>query len=99
MHRHAQPSADAIEQAVAPTPLMARLDVVVAAVLALIAATLTVAMPKLIASGGIDTERDFSTLSSALIPRLAFGFLTVLAIAALIPAVQTVRSGSRPAAR
>ena len=56
-------SADAIEQAVAPTPLMARLDVAVAAVLALIAATITVAMPKLIASGGIDTERDFSTLS------------------------------------
>jgi Tripartite tricarboxylate transporter TctB family len=90
----AQPSAEAIERAVALTPLMARLDVAVAAALALIAATLTVAMPKLIASGGIDTERDFSTLSSALIPRLAFGLLTVLAIAAMIPAIRTVRSGS-----
>jgi hypothetical protein len=94
-----RPSAQAIEQAVALTPLMARLDVVVAAILALIAATLTVAMPQLIASGGIDTERDFSTLSPALIPRLAFGFLTVLAVAALISAAQTVRSGiGRPRA-
>ncbi len=95
----AQPSAEAIEQVVALTPLMARLDVVVAAVFALIAATLTVAMPQLIASGGLDTERDFSTLSPALIPRLAFGLLTVLAVAALISAIQTVKSGvGRPRA-
>jgi len=85
--------AEDIDAALALTPLMARVDVAVAALLALSAATLTVAMPMLIASGGIETERDFATLSPALIPRLAFGCLTVLAIMALIPAVQTMRSG------
>ncbi|MPZ57649.1 MAG: hypothetical protein GEU91_14345 [Rhizobiales bacterium] len=93
------PSAAEIESAVAFSPLMARVDVAVAALLALVAATITVAMPMLIASGGIDTERDFSTLSPALIPRLAFGLLTVLAIVALMAAVRTVRSGvGRPRA-
>ena len=85
-----------MERNVALSPLMARLDVAVAAALALIAATITVAMPMLIASGGIDTERDFSTLSSALIPRLAFGFLTVLAIAVMVPAIATVRGVTGP---
>jgi Tripartite tricarboxylate transporter TctB family len=88
------PSAEAVEGAVALTPLMARVDVAVAAILALVAATITIAMPKLIASGGIDTERDFATMSSALIPRMAFGALTILAIIALVPAIQAVRSGS-----
>ncbi len=89
----AEPTAEAVEQAVALTPLMARLDVVVAAIVALTAATVTIAMPKLIASGGIDTERDFATMSSALIPQMAFGILTVLAIFVMVSAVQTVRSG------
>lgn len=94
-----QPVPEVIEQVIAFTPLMARLDVAVAAVMALIAATITIAMPKLIASGGIDTERDFSTMSPALIPQLAFGLLTVLALAAVVPAVRTVRSGvGRPRA-
>jgi hypothetical protein len=88
-----EPSGADIDAAVAFSPLLARADVAVAAIIALIAATLAVAMPMLIASGGIDTERDFATLSPALIPRLAFGCLTVLAIVALIPAVQTMRSG------
>ena len=91
--RAADPFAEVVEQAVALTPLMARLDVAVAAILALIAATVTVAMPSLIASGGIDTERDFATMSPALIPRLAFGILTVLALMVLVSAVQTLRSG------
>lgn len=91
--RTAEPSAEAIEQVIALTPLMARVDVAVAAIVALSAATVTVAMPKLIASGGIDTERDFATMSPALIPQIAFGTLTVLAIIVLISAIQTVRSG------
>jgi hypothetical protein len=89
----AEPSTEAIEHAIALTPLMARLDVVVAAILALTAATITIAMPKLIASGGIDTERDFATMSSALIPRMAFGILTVLALIVMVSAIQTLRSG------
>jgi hypothetical protein len=87
------PAAADVDAAVAFSPLMARIDVVVAALLALIAATLTVAMPALIASGGIDTERDFATLSPALIPRLAFGTLTVLAGVATIQAIGAVRRG------
>lgn len=89
----AQPSPVAIDSVVALTPLMARLDVAVAAIFAVIGATLTVAMPALIDTGGIETERDFTTLSPAHIPRMAFGALTVLAIIAIIPAVETVRSG------
>ena len=88
-----------IDAAVALTPLMARIDVAVAALLALTAATLAAAMPMLIASGGIDTERDFATLPPAVIPRLAFGCLAVLAIAALVTAVQTMQRGvGRPRA-
>ena len=95
--RTADLSVEAVEQAVPLTPLMTRLDVAVAAILALIAATATVAMPSFIVSGGIDTERDFATMSPALIPRLAFGILTVLALMVLVTAVQTLRSGvSRP---
>jgi hypothetical protein len=89
-----EPSAADIDAAIAFSPLMARVDVAVAAVLALAAATMTVAMPMLIASGGIEIERDFATMSPALIPRLAFGCLTILAIVALFLAVQTVRSGA-----
>ena len=72
---------------------MARLDVIVAAILALIAAAVTIAMPKLIASGGIDTERDFATMSSALIPQMAFGILAVLALIVMVSAIRTVRDG------
>lgn len=90
----AEPSAEVVEQAVALTPLMARLDVAVAAIVALIAATVTVAMPNLIASGGIDTERDFATMSPALIPRLAYGILTVLALVVLVSAIQALRRGA-----
>ena len=89
-----EPPAIDIDAAVALSPLMARVDVAVAAILALGAATMTVAMPMLIASGGIETERDFATLSPALIPRLAFGCVTILAIIALILAVQTMRRGA-----
>ena len=89
-----QPASTAeIEAVVAFSPLMARLDVAVAAFLALLAATIAAAMPLLIASGGIETERDFSTLSPALIPRLAFIILAALALVALYAAVQTVRIG------
>jgi len=89
----ADPSVEVIEQAIALTPLMARLDVAVAALLTLTAATITVAMPKLIASGGIDIERDFATMSAALIPQIAFGVLALLSAVVLVSAVQTVRSG------
>jgi hypothetical protein len=95
----AELSAETVEAAVAFSPLMARLDVAVAVVLALVGAALTIAMPQLIAEGGIATERDFTTLSPALIPRLAFGCVTVLAIAAIVPAVRAVLSGiGRPRA-
>ncbi|MCF8476436.1 MAG: tripartite tricarboxylate transporter TctB family protein [Pseudolabrys sp.] len=97
--RTTDPSPEVIEQVIAFTPLMARLDVAVAAIVALTAATITIAMPKLIASGGIDIERDFATMSAALIPQIAFGILAALATIVLVSAVQTVRSGiGRPRA-
>lgn len=97
--RTTDPSPEVIEQVIAFTPLMARLDVAVAAIVALTAATITIAMPKLIASGGIDIERDFATMSAALIPQIAFGILAALATIVLVSAVQMVRSGiGRPRA-
>ena len=87
-------STAAVDGAVALSPLMARADVAVAAFFGLAAATLAVVMPMLIASGGIETERDFTTLSPALIPRLAFGCLSVLAILAMVSAVRAVRRGT-----
>jgi hypothetical protein len=87
----AGPSAAHVDAAAALSPLMARVDVAVAALLALIGVTFTVAMPLLISSGGIETERDFGMLSPVLIPRLAFGTLTVLAIIALFAAAQRLR--------
>lgn len=90
----AGPSPEDIDAAVALSPLMARVDVAVAALLGLVGATLTAAMPMLIVSGGIETERDFATLSSAIIPQMAFGALTVLALVALFPAAQTLRDGA-----
>lgn len=86
-------SAAEVDAVVALSPLMARLDVAVAAIFVLMAATIAAAMPMLIASGGIETERDFSTLSPALIPRLAFAILAALAFMAMISALRTVRSG------
>jgi hypothetical protein len=95
----AQVSTEEAERAIALTPLMARLDVAVAAALALIGAALTVAMPRLIASSTIDTARDFATLSPALIPRMAFGLLAVLAVIAAVMALQAAREGGgRPRA-
>jgi hypothetical protein len=88
------PSADEIDAVVAFSPLMARLDVAVAAFLALLAATIAAAMPLLIASGGIEVEHDFSTLSPALIPRMAFVVLSGLSLVALFTAVQTLRAGA-----
>jgi len=83
------PEADALKPL---SPLMARVDVAVAIAIALIAAAVTLAMPLLIATSSLDPAHDFSTLPSSLIPRLAFGVLTVIAAASVWPALSRARS-------
>ncbi len=73
------------------SPLMARLDVAVAALLALGAGAIAAAMPQLVASGGIDTQRDFATLPGYLVPQLAFAALALVALISLVPAVRRLK--------
>jgi hypothetical protein len=73
------------------SPLMARLDVAVAALLALGAGAIAAAMPELVASGGIDTQRDFATLPGYLVPQLSFAALAVVALISLFPAVRRLK--------
>jgi hypothetical protein len=81
------------------SPLMARLDVAMSGLIALVAAAIAVAMPQLVASGGIDIERDFATLPAYLVPQLSFGALAVVALFSLIPAVRRLKlsTGAAPA--
>lgn len=74
------------------SPLMARLDVAVTALIALVAATIAVVMPQLVASGGIDTQRDFATLPAALVPQLAFAALAVVALISLVSSVRRLKT-------
>ena len=64
------------ESANAPSPMMLRLEIYLAAALMLLAAGLAVFMPYLIATGGITAAQDFLRLTPVFFPRLAF---TVLA--------------------
>lgn len=92
----ASPDAAAKENEGLPalSPLMTRVDVVVAGLIAVVAATITIAMPQLIASGGIDTQRDFSTLPASLVPQLAFGLLTIVALALLVLSWKRAQGGN-----
>jgi len=62
------------------SPVMVRLEAVLAAALTLIAAALSIFMPNLIATGGIPAAQDVTTLSPIFFPRLAFGLLTLLCL-------------------
>lgn len=74
------------------SPLMARLDVAVSALIALVAGAIAVAMPRLVESGGIDTQRDFATLPAALVPQLAFATLAVVSLISLVSAVRRLKT-------
>jgi len=73
------------------SPLLARLDVIVTALICLAAAALAIMMPQLVESGGIDIGRSYATMAASLIPRLIFGILAIVAAIATIAAVSRHR--------
>jgi len=73
------------------SPLLARLDVIVTALICLSAALLSIIMPQLVESGGIEIGRSYTTMSPSLIPRLIFGVLAVVAGIATVAAVKRFR--------
>ena len=70
-----------------PVRVMVRFEVVVGIVITGLAAALCIWMPALIASGGIESAQDFTTLTPVFFPRLALG---VLALLGLVYVIQTV---------
>jgi hypothetical protein len=78
---------------------MARLDVVVAALICAAAAALAIIMPQLVVSGGIIIPRSYTSLAPSVIPRLAFGSLALVAAVATVSAWSRLRAGGfgRPA--
>jgi putative tricarboxylic transport membrane protein len=75
---------------------LARLAVAVAALIAGGSAALSVFMPALIATGGIRTAQDFTTLSPVFFPRLAFAMLAVLGVVYLVGARAAAARNTRP---
>jgi hypothetical protein len=73
------------------SPAMLRLEAVLAAALSLIAASLSIFMPNLIALGGIPAAQDVTTLSPIFFPRLAFGLLTLLCLRYLGQSISQLR--------
>jgi hypothetical protein len=76
------------------SPLLARLDVIVPALICLGSAVLAIIMPKLVISGGIVIGRSYATMSPSMIPRLIFGVLAVVAAVATVSAFQRLRQSS-----
>ena len=74
----------------APSRPAALLEAALAAFFALGAAALFLAMPRLIAEGGIPSSQDFVTLSPIAFPRLTFGVLVFLGLFYLAPSVRQV---------
>ena len=72
----------------APSRLLARAEVAVAVLMALGAAGLAIFMPYLIGSGGIETAREFLTLTPAFFPSLTMGLLAVVCVPYAIGAVR-----------
>ncbi len=72
----------------APSRLLARVEVAVAVLLTLGAAAIALFMPQLIGRGGIETARDFLTISPAFFPGLAMGLLAMVCVPY---AIQSVR--------
>lgn len=73
------------------SPLLARLDIIVTALICLAAALLSIMMPRLVESGGIEIGRSYATMSASLIPRLIFGVLAVVAAVATVAAIGRFR--------
>jgi len=73
------------------SPLLVRLDVIVTALICIAAALLSIMMPRLVESGGIDIGRSYATMSASLIPRVIFGVLAVFAAVATVAAFNRFR--------
>lgn len=84
----------------APDAALPRLEVCLAASMALASAGLSLFMPRLIASGGISSAQSFITLSPVFFPRLAFAALAALCFCHLLIAWRKARlvrrSGGAP---
>ena len=70
---------------------MLRLEIYLAAALALVSAGFSVFMPYLIATGGITAAQDFLTLTPIFFPRLAFAVLAALCLCYLLNAWRDAR--------
>lgn len=79
------------EAASAASGALARLEVWLAASMALVSAGLSLFMPSLIASGGIASAQSFITLSPVFFPRLAFALLAALSLCHLLAARREAR--------
>ena len=79
-----------------PSRLMARVEVAVAVLFVCGAAGLAIFMPRLIGSGGIETARDFLTLTPAFFPQLAMAMLAVVSSRYALEAwrIQAISTGS-----
>jgi hypothetical protein len=73
------------------SPFLARLDIVVSALICLAAGVLAVIMPRLVTSGGIEIGRSYATMSPSLIPSLIFAILAIVAAVATLAAVSRFR--------
>ncbi|MFP6891806.1 MAG: tripartite tricarboxylate transporter TctB family protein [Nitrospinota bacterium] len=76
------------------SPIMLRLEVGLAALLTCIAGSLSIFMPKLIATGGIPAAKDVTTLSPIFFPRVAFGLLSLLCLSYLGKSIQRLKDPS-----
>ncbi len=73
---------------------MRRLEVFLAAILTCCAAGLSIFMPSLIASGGIQSAQSFITLSPVFFPQLAFGLLAILCAGYLVITIRRNQADS-----
>lgn len=78
----------------APSRLLARVEVAVAFLLVLGAGATAIFMPYLIGRGGIETARDFLTISPSFFPVLAMGLLAVVCVPYAINAVRGLAKSS-----
>ncbi len=72
----------------APSRFLARVEVAVAVLLTLGAGAIALFMPQLIGRGGIETARDFLTISPAFFPALAMGLMAVVCVPYTINAIR-----------
>lgn len=78
-----------------PDRFLALVDLAVAVLLTCAAILFAIFMPSLIGAGGIETARDFTTLSPAFFPRLAMGLLALTCVPYVLAAARNLARSSR----